>query len=266
MFLVIIELHHAHILGITKDVVLEDTLSNGAPFIDLLTPNPCWLHRHHVYRLHVLLLHGNRVHTLHLFRPILPHGYLIVGRHTMLPQTWIIFHFTLFMHGLMMLWLAMARVFTLPIPVPPLFLPLLTPLIYIISLACLTRKRTLFLSINFEILIMFLLNSYTLFFHVKDLSTRAILLTGKTKDGVCEWPTSSPKLSTSLVVFSSVKTTSSEWNSRLGHPSSHILHHIMSTFSLPYSLSHNSHCNACLSNKSHKLPFLTSIIVSFHPL
>lgn len=160
----------------------------------------------------------------------------------------------------------MARVFTLPIPVPPLFLPLLTPLIYIISFACLTRKRTLFLSVNFEILIMFLLNSYTPFFHVKNLSTGAILLTGKTKDDVYEWPTSSPKLSTPLVVFFSVKTTSSECHSRLGHPSSHILQHIMSTFSLPYFVSHNSHCNACLSNKSHKLLFSTSTIISFHPL
>ena len=103
-------------------------------------------------------------------------------------------------------------------------------------------------------------------FHVKDLSMGAILLTGNTKDGVYEWPTSSPKLSSPLIVFSSIKTTLSEWHSRLGHPSSPILWHIMSIFSLPYSMSPNSHCNVCLSNKSHKLPFSTSTIFSSHPL
>ena len=103
-------------------------------------------------------------------------------------------------------------------------------------------------------------------FHVKDLSKGAILLTGKTKDGVYEWPISSPKLSSPLLVFSNIKTTSSECHSRVGHQSSPILQHIMSIFSLPYSMSQNSLCNVCLSNKSHKLPFSTSIIVSSHPL
>lgn len=171
------------------------------------------------------------------------------------------------MQGLMMLWSVMAWDFTLPISIPPLFLPLLTLLIYTISFACLTwKKKNLIFVYQFRNTNHVSIKFLPIIFHVKDLSRRAILLTRKTKDGISKWPTSSPKLSSPLVVFSSVKTTSSKWYSRLGHPSSPILQHIMSTFSLPYSMSQKSHCNACLSNKSHKLPLSTSTIVSSHPL
>ncbi|KAE8726643.1 hypothetical protein F3Y22_tig00006570pilonHSYRG00103 [Hibiscus syriacus] len=52
--------------------------------------------------------------------------------------------------------------------------------------------------------------------NVKDLNTGAILLMGEPKDGVYEWPTTSPLVSSPpLLAFSSVKTTSSEWCSRL---------------------------------------------------
>ena len=57
-------------------------------------------------------------------------------------------------------------------------------------------------------------------FHVKDLQTRAILLHEHTKDDVYEWPT---KPSTSIIVFSSVKASPSEWHHRLRHPSKSIL-------------------------------------------
>ena len=74
-------------------------------------------------------------------------------------------------------------------------------------------------------------------FYIKDLSTGTIPLTGNTKEAVYEWPTSSPTLSSLLIVFLSVKTTSFKWHSRLGHPSSPILQHIISKFSLPFSMS-----------------------------
>ncbi|RVW61448.1 Retrovirus-related Pol polyprotein from transposon RE1 [Vitis vinifera] len=47
-----------------------------------------------------------------------------------------------------------------------------------------------------------------------DLQTRAILLQGRTKDGVYEWPLSTTQ-SRPLITFSSVKTTLSEWHHRL---------------------------------------------------
>ncbi|GMP56263.1 hypothetical protein CsSME_00020815 [Camellia sinensis var. sinensis] len=49
---------------------------------------------------------------------------------------------------------------------------------------------------------------------MKELRTGTTLLRGHTKDGVYEWPTSSP-----LIAFSTIKTTSFDWHHRLRHPS-----------------------------------------------
>lgn len=100
-------------------------------------------------------------------------------------------------------------------------------------------------------------------FLVKELRTRATLLRGPTKDGVYEWPVSPP-----LLAFSSIKTSLSEWHHRLGHPAFPILKHIVSMNKLGLSSSSSSDfsCNACLRNKSHKLSFSQSTIVSSQPL
>jgi hypothetical protein len=100
-------------------------------------------------------------------------------------------------------------------------------------------------------------------FLVKDICTGATLLKGKTKDGVYEWPVSSP-----LLAFSSIKTSLSEWHQRLGHPAINILKQIVSKNKLEFSSSFSSNfsCNACLSNKSHKLSFSQSTVMSSQPL
>lgn len=100
-------------------------------------------------------------------------------------------------------------------------------------------------------------------FLVKDLHTEAILLTGKAKDGVYEWPTFP-----SLIVFSSVKTTSFAWHHRLGHPALPILQHVISKHCLDLSSSslYKLSCDACHCNKSHKLSFSISTITSTRPL
>ena len=100
-------------------------------------------------------------------------------------------------------------------------------------------------------------------FLVKDLHTWAILLTGKAKDGVYEWPTSTP-----LLAFSSIKTTSLAWHHRLGHPILSILQHVISKHDLDLSSSSFSKfsCDACHCNKSHKLSFSTSTITFTRPL
>ena len=100
-------------------------------------------------------------------------------------------------------------------------------------------------------------------FLVKDIRTGATLLKGNTKDGVYEWPVCPP-----LLAFSSIKTTLSEWHQRLGHPTFHILKQIVSKNKLDFSssFSNNFSCNACLSNKSHKLSFSQSTIISSQPL
>lgn len=106
-------------------------------------------------------------------------------------------------------------------------------------------------------------------FQVKDLNTSATLLTGKPKGSVYEWPASlSSTPSSPLLAFSTTRTTSSEWHSRLGHPSLPIMRNIVSKFSLPLysSLLSHAHYNACSNNKSHKLPFSTSTLHSSSPL
>ena len=106
-------------------------------------------------------------------------------------------------------------------------------------------------------------------FQVKDQNTGTILLMGELKDDVYEWPTTFSSVTSSLLLaFFSVKTTSSEWHSRLGHLSFTIMKNIVSKFSLPLSssLSSFTHCNAYSCNKSHKIPFSSSTLTSSHPL
>ena len=106
-------------------------------------------------------------------------------------------------------------------------------------------------------------------FQVKDLNTGEILLIGEPKDDVYEWPTTFPSVTSSpLLAFSNVKTTSSEWHSRLDHPSFTIMKNIVSKFFLPLSspLSSSTYCNACSCNKSHKIPFSSSTLTSSHLL
>ena len=102
-------------------------------------------------------------------------------------------------------------------------------------------------------------------FHMKDLQTRAILIHDHTKDGVYEWPT---KPRTSIIAFSNVKASPFDWLHRLSHPSEPILQHVVSHYKLHTvsALSSSFHYKDCFYNKSHKLPFSQSSIVSSAPL
>lgn len=75
-----------------------------------------------------------------------------------------------------------------------------------------------------------------------------------------------PSLPVQSQPFPCLKTSLSEWHSRLGHPNSQTLNHIVSSFSLPVSLLSHSPCNSCSSNKSHKLPFSQTTLSSSRPL
>ena len=102
---------------------------------------------------------------------------------------------------------------------------------------------------------------------MKDLSTGARLLQGRTKDELYEWPVQTTR-SISLFASPSPKTTLSSWHARIGHPSNTVLQTLVSHFSLPLSTtSHKqSPCSHCLINKSHKLPFYSNTIHSQKPL
>ncbi|RVW87968.1 Retrovirus-related Pol polyprotein from transposon RE1 [Vitis vinifera] len=94
-------------------------------------------------------------------------------------------------------------------------------------------------------------------FHVKDLHTGAILLQGRTKDGVYEWPLSTTQ-SRPLIAFSSVKTTLSEWHHRLALDVSAIL-------GFAHTHPTNSSLVPPLASLSGTLPLKVPIYVLTHP-
>ena len=92
---------------------------------------------------------------------------------------------------------------------------------------------------------------------------------GRTKNGVYEWP-SHAESDTSPVIaaFSSIKATLPNWHHRLGHPSSKIVSNLVGSQALSVISSDSSSnpCSACLRNKTHKLPFSVSTVISSKPL
>jgi histone deacetylase 1/2 len=59
------------------------------------------------------------------------------------------------------------------------------------------------------------------------------------------------------------------WHSRLGHPASQVVQHVLRSHDLPSTVASNKHtavCDACQQGKSHQLPFPLSTRVTKHPL
>ncbi|KAL0837105.1 hypothetical protein Bca101_088995 [Brassica carinata] len=113
-----------------------------------------------------------------------------------------------------------------------------------------------------------MVQAFTYLILVRDLQTGALRLEGKPKAGTYEWPKLHTSQSPSLSFASILKTTMTDWHSRLGHPAFSILQKVVSQFDLPISsnvlLAHP--CNACSINKMHKLPFANSTLQTSHPL
>ena len=105
-------------------------------------------------------------------------------------------------------------------------------------------------------------------FVVKDLRTGARLLQGRNRNGVYEWPSHARSENPPIIAFSSVKATIPDWHHRLGHPSSSIISKLVSSqvLSVLSSNKPSNPCNACLINKTHKLPFSSSSVRSSKPL
>ncbi|KAG7587359.1 GAG-pre-integrase domain [Arabidopsis thaliana x Arabidopsis arenosa] len=104
-------------------------------------------------------------------------------------------------------------------------------------------------------------------FQVKDLSSGVPLIHGKTSDELYEWP-ASPSTLSSFFAATKTKTSINDWHYRLGHPSLSITKSVVSQFSLPcnHSVTSTNLCSDCAINKSHKLPFSQTSIVSSRPL
>ena len=90
---------------------------------------------------------------------------------------------------------------------------------------------------------------------VKDEETGRPLLRGMVKDGLYLLAEAHP-----LEVNIGEKTSSDVWHHRLGHPNMRILQQIISTYGLPTpSANKFLSCDACLTSKSHRLPYSKSI-------
>ena len=104
------------------------------------------------------------------------------------------------------------------------------------------------------------------YFFVKDLRTGTTLIRGQNKNDVYLWPQSLSPL-TSFHAFVGVKASLIDWHRRFGHPSSHILHHLATSCTLPLSTSSSDMtCDSCLCHKSQQLPFHVSSLKSHGPL
>jgi histone deacetylase 1/2 len=104
-------------------------------------------------------------------------------------------------------------------------------------------------------------------FFVKDQDTREVLLKGRCVDGLYPLPSSSTSLSSSHHVHGAVKSSSSLWHRRLGHPSSTIVRQVLQDNNISFSeVNKESVCDACQMAKSHQLPYPKSTSVSTSPL
>jgi histone deacetylase 1/2 len=106
------------------------------------------------------------------------------------------------------------------------------------------------------------LHPYDLF--VKDRDTREPLLRGRCHGGLYE--IKAPIIKQAL---SSVKVSRDMWHSRLGHPASQVVQHVLHSHDLPSSNESNKSrpvCDACQQGKSHQLPFSLSTRVTKSPL
>jgi histone deacetylase 1/2 len=99
------------------------------------------------------------------------------------------------------------------------------------------------------------------FFLIKDQTTMRVLHRGPCERAL--YPLKSNKEAHVVV-----KPLSSQWHMCLGHPSSSVVHQVLSKNKLPFTQEANkeSVCDACQKGKCHQLPYPRSTSVSSSPL
>lgn len=105
------------------------------------------------------------------------------------------------------------------------------------------------------------------FFLVKDMDTKKTILRGRRSGGLYPFPSSTDGFR--KLVCATTKVSVDTWRNRLGHPSSPIVHQVISKNKLPCFSSQSSHktlCDACQQAKSHQLPYSRSSSESSVPL
>uniref|UniRef100_A0A8R7TQI2 GAG-pre-integrase domain-containing protein n=1 Tax=Triticum urartu TaxID=4572 RepID=A0A8R7TQI2_TRIUA len=111
-----------------------------------------------------------------------------------------------------------------------------------------------------------LIEFHPYFFLVKDLVTRRIILRGRCVGGLYRLMSSSSSSASNKQAYLVTKPSSAKWHSRLGHPSSAIVRHVLRKNKLSYEPSVESVCDPCQQAKSHQLPYPISTSVSTAPL
>jgi histone deacetylase 1/2 len=101
-------------------------------------------------------------------------------------------------------------------------------------------------------------------FLIKDRTTKRVLHRGRCEGGLYPFKSESNKQAHGAAI----KTSSSRWHCRLGHPSSPIVRQILSDNKLSFVQESNnaSVCDACQKGKSHQLPYPRSTSISNAPL
>jgi hypothetical protein len=104
------------------------------------------------------------------------------------------------------------------------------------------------------------------YFLIKDQVTKNILLRGECKGGLypLKLPSTSSSSSTNKTTHAAIKPSSSKWHNRLGHPSSIVVHQVLSKNQISFIFKPNksSVCDACQKGKSHRLPYPKSTSMS----
>jgi histone deacetylase 1/2 len=113
-----------------------------------------------------------------------------------------------------------------------------------------------------------LLEFHSNFFLIKDKATRRILHQGRCEGGLYPLELKSTGARVHKHVLGVNKPSTERWHSRLGHPSSTIVSHVLRNNKLPCNsdLNIESICDSCQRAKSHQLPYSKSHNISSTPL
>jgi hypothetical protein len=107
-------------------------------------------------------------------------------------------------------------------------------------------------------------------FFVKDIRTQAILLLGKSENGLypLRFQRASLKNECSFTATLGLKSTPFVWHFRLRHCSFVLMSHVLNNSHLPITsvINKTSFCDCCQLGKSKRLPFHSSDRISSHPL
>lgn len=103
------------------------------------------------------------------------------------------------------------------------------------------------------------------YFLMRDRNTGTTLLRGECQDGAYPLPKLSPINKPSVLALIGERTSTDLWYKCLGHPSNKTYHFIINHISLSVLSSRKPLSSIC-SNKSHKLSFSKTSLISTHPL